>query len=319
MRTVVYAVILASGCYAPTIVPGTPCDIACPTGLSCIDHICREPGYVADAPLPIDSPGLPTDGPAPDGPADLDGDGVLNAADNCPTTANVDQHDEDGDTLGDSCDPCPHLPGTASDSDGDGVGDACDPQPTIAKQIWVMFDPFTTQRAVWDFSTGTTLIADQMKMVGTSANSGFSRLSNQTTGELRIISGGTIASVAGTTPHALSIAFGVNSTGANYHYVQFYDSGVGTGEISISRAQGASFPSLASTSYPGTLPTGAWSLQIDETVSGGMIALTSRLGGTLHPAFSTAAPAHTTGTGVSVLVRNADVRFDYFGIIATIP
>ncbi len=310
---------LASGCYSPTILPGTPCDVACPTGLTCIDHVCREPGHVADAPPLVDGPELPTDGPEPDGPADLDGDGVLNAADNCPTTANVDQHDEDTDAFGDLCDPCPHLAGTASDGDADGVGDACDPQPAIAKQQWVLFDPFTTQRPIWDFSSGTTLIADQMRMVGASPNSGFSRLPNQASGELRIISGGTIASVGGGTPHALSIAFGVNSTGANYHYVQFYDSGPATGEISISRAQGTSYPSLAITSYVGILPTGAWSMQIDESVSAGRIALTSRLGGTAHPTISTAAPAHTTGTGVSVLVRNSDVRFDYFGIIATIP
>ena len=36
---------------------------------------------------------------------DIDNDGVLNAQDNCPTVANRDQRDDDGDGIGDVCDP----------------------------------------------------------------------------------------------------------------------------------------------------------------------------------------------------------------------
>ncbi len=71
---------------------------------------------------------------------DIDGDTVLNAADNCPTVPNPSQADTDGDGLGNACDPdidgdtipnaadnCPTAanPGQA-DRDGDGAGDACD-------------------------------------------------------------------------------------------------------------------------------------------------------------------------------------------------
>ena len=39
-------------------------------------------------------------------PADSDGDGVPDIADNCPGTANPGQADGDGDTVGDDCDNC---------------------------------------------------------------------------------------------------------------------------------------------------------------------------------------------------------------------
>jgi hypothetical protein len=58
---------------------------------------------------------------------DFDDDGILNAADNCPTTYNPDQEDTDRDAVGDSCDNCiyVHNPDQADD-DGDGTGDECE-------------------------------------------------------------------------------------------------------------------------------------------------------------------------------------------------
>jgi hypothetical protein len=52
-------------------------------------------------------------------------------------------HDEDGDGLIDTLDPCPYTAGDAADADGDGVGDACDPHPLEPIDHWTLFSPCT--------------------------------------------------------------------------------------------------------------------------------------------------------------------------------
>ena len=73
-------------------------------------------------------------------PPDQDGDGIIDAEDNCPEVANPEQENFDGDALGDVCDDdrdgdmiedsidnCPLLPNAEqADLDGDGLGDLCD-------------------------------------------------------------------------------------------------------------------------------------------------------------------------------------------------
>ncbi|HKY63288.1 MAG TPA: Calx-beta domain-containing protein [bacterium] len=93
----------------------------------------------------------PTPSPTPQ-PGDIDGDGVPDGEDNCPTVINPEQVDSDGNGIGDACeaiieppfhdddgdgvdgsiDNCPSAANPDQiDTDDDGLGDACDALPTV--------------------------------------------------------------------------------------------------------------------------------------------------------------------------------------------
>jgi hypothetical protein len=106
-----------------------------------------------------------------DAPADSDGDGVLDSADNCPSVPNPDQYDEDGDGIGDACDPCPMVAGDATDSDGDGVGDACDPNPNTPGEKLALFETFrapptgASMAGNWTFANGVATVTSGTDVV----------------------------------------------------------------------------------------------------------------------------------------------------------
>ncbi|RME20293.1 MAG: hypothetical protein D6806_16665, partial [Deltaproteobacteria bacterium] len=66
----------------------------------------------------------------PLGCPDGDGDGVCDAADNCPSVQNPAQLDTDLDGVGDACDNCPSVANPGQENaDSDAAGDACDGCP----------------------------------------------------------------------------------------------------------------------------------------------------------------------------------------------
>ncbi len=297
---------LAAGCYSPAYQAGSACDSVCPGDLVCIENVCREPGFVpADAAIDvaIDAP-----------PIDTDGDSRFDFEDNCPTAPNMDQHDEDGDDLGDECDPCPHLSGTAADADGDGVGDACDPQPALAKQTIVFFDPFKSTRPEWTLDPEYSRMGDQLRLTGTD---GTARVAVPT-GELRIVTGGTVQQLGASMPRSLSLGFGYNDSGSDYYYGNFYENGGGT-SISVTRADSGSYTPVAGTGIAGSFPIGAFIMQVDESVSSQQLSIVGTLGGTSYPiqAGTAGTPPLVANDFIAIYARNAEFRFDYFLVIET--
>ncbi len=71
------------------------------------------------------------------GEFDLDADGVINPADNCPETPNAAQGDSDGDDLGDVCDPYPFEADNlqACLNDGDGLREIVDEQSDTITEL----------------------------------------------------------------------------------------------------------------------------------------------------------------------------------------
>jgi hypothetical protein len=136
-----WVVTCLAACYSPHAETGAPCSPAapaCPSGQQCVtsgsgafcETMAQDAGIdVCACDAPIDST------------TDRDGDGVLDAVDNCPDIANADQADEDTDGMGDVCDPCPPSANNV-DADADGVADDCDPHPNVAGDQIVLFEGF---------------------------------------------------------------------------------------------------------------------------------------------------------------------------------
>jgi hypothetical protein len=101
-----------------------------------------------------------------DGPSsDLDGDGIPNTTDNCPTVANPDQHDEDVDGIGNACDNCPATANPSqANADSDGVGDACDPEPGAPDHI-ALFEGFDGPLTGWVLDPDVTVSGGKLHAV----------------------------------------------------------------------------------------------------------------------------------------------------------
>jgi hypothetical protein len=89
---------------------------------------------------------IPADG-------DLDGDGIPNSMDLCDHVPGG-LYDEDGDGIGDECDPCPIAPPPPTpDPDGDAVDRPCDPDPSTPGDQIIAFSGFHDLPAAWTPAT----------------------------------------------------------------------------------------------------------------------------------------------------------------------
>jgi hypothetical protein len=193
------AVCAVAGCYAPVLPSGAPCASAessqrCPTGLICVTsgsvEVCEPPGAVG-----VDAEVI--DGPPDVAPIDSDGDGILDPDDNCPFIANADQADEDGDHLGDACDPCPPF-ADSTDSDHDGVPDACDPNPLVAGDSIVAFAGFMAKPAGWTTTGSVTFSGGKAVMVGSETTAATLVIASNAAAHSTIVASFTLTAITST-------------------------------------------------------------------------------------------------------------------------
>jgi hypothetical protein len=77
--------------------------------------------------------------------SDIDGDGVCDENDICPSAFDDMQLDSDGDGIGDACDNCPNVANPLQeDGDGDGFGEVCDNCPGLYN-AWFSETPWPIQ------------------------------------------------------------------------------------------------------------------------------------------------------------------------------
>jgi len=95
--------------------------------------------------------------------ADADVDGIEDSADNCPTVANVDQANYDGDSQGDACD---------ADDDNDGVNDDVDANPNSNMAPTVSINGCNSGAANVVFPSGLTLM-DRLALISAKNHGDF--------------------------------------------------------------------------------------------------------------------------------------------------
>lgn len=196
---------------------------------------------------------------------DADGDGIPDAVDNCPATANVDQADLDGDNIGDICDDdrdgdtilngvdnCPDTANTdQNDADGDGIGDLCDIECFDFDSTNVPLDiPDNTPSGV----NSSTLVneAATVNSVTVSLN-----ITHTFVGDLTI----TLTSPAGTTVVLVSE---VGGGGDNYTNTVFDDSATTSIELGTAPFTGTFQPQGSLSDFMGEPSGGEWLLNVAD-------------------------------------------------------
>ncbi|MBP6629250.1 MAG: hypothetical protein KBG28_17005 [Kofleriaceae bacterium] len=303
------AVALAgAGCFDGTA--GLPCGPAlpCPVDQACVAGTCQA-GSSTDA-GGIDTGGSVDGGPMPGpdaGPdADDDADGIRNGADNCPARANPDQHDEDLDTLGDRCDPCP-WDGTDSDeadADGDGLTGTCDPSEGADHDLAV-FVPFTGPVAGVTMASGSTFEGDHLRV---DARAGFRWVSvASATGDDTLTLGFELLSIAPTSARQLYLE--VSRVGLDGVYCELY-AGVASPQAKFALVNRAGGTAADLAMLPVDIVPGSYVMTFHASASADRAScdLPAAPG---SPGLSSAAPDLRPGTEIYVGLNGIEARLTF--------
>lgn len=217
-------------------------------------------------------------------------------------------HDEDGDGIPDSSDPCPHIAGTAADSDGDGVGDDCDLHPTTATEHWVLFATMQPGDTAFDDLAGIGQEADAVRSASDSSPVLTMNLTN-----VRIDMAWDVHAVVGTGQHQIAYGIDQDATSGVYYFGELNDNSMGFHDAAI-----VSFDSTAGYQQldqqdPGAFHAGSGFTRLD---TGPTHQLITGWTGEMYT-LNAATPAYAGGTYIRFAFNGLDVSIRYLAIIAT--
>jgi hypothetical protein len=221
-------------------------------------------------------------------------------------------HDEDGDSIPDAVDTCPHDPTPTADSDGDGVGDVCDPNPAQGTEHWALFATMQAGDVPFSNVTGTTQDADALHVAAMNQDLPLTRVITTTT---RIQLGFEIRGLFGTGQR--QIAFGVERGAEPYYFIELNDNGGGAdlGIVSYDATNG--YVQL-DTDPVTSMHAGRGFLRLDAV--GGTSPTYTTVGGWLGELYTATAatPAYDGGIAIRTGYNGLDVVIEYLAIIETL-
>lgn len=219
-------------------------------------------------------------------------------------------HDEDGDGIPDSIDPCPHVAiGGMTDTDGDGVGDACDPNPTTPTEFWVRFATMQAGDTAFDDVSGALQEADSIRWVGS-----VSPVMTINLQKARIDIGWTANAVVGPAQH--QVAFGVdNAAATEYYFNELNDNGMGFHDAAIVSYDNANGYRQLALMDPGAFHAGSGYSRYDVGITANA-NLETGWTGQLYD-LTAATPGYIGGTDIRFAFNGLDLSIRYLAIIGS--
>ena len=223
-------------------------------------------------------------------------------------------HDEDGDGIADSEDPCPHIAGDRADADGDGVGDACDPNPNTPTESWISFSTMQPGDQPLDDPTGFDQQPDSLHIAGT-----VMPKITRTLGTVRFDIGVDIHGIVGDPMIQHQIAAGIDNSAADAYYFGELNFNFGVGDVSVDSYDNTNgYKLLDPKSLPG-IHSGAATFRLDAIAGiNAQHVLVTGWPGELYTSMA-ATPAFSGGTDLRMAINNLDLDIRYIALIGTSP
>jgi hypothetical protein len=216
-------------------------------------------------------------------------------------------HDEDGDGIIDTSDPCPHVAGDTTDGDGDGVGDACDPNPGTFGERFLAFSTLQFGDSAFGSLEGWDQEADAVHYADTGTTLFFA----QPVTNVVIEVGFEIRALIGAGQH--QVAAQIERTAQPFYFVELNENGAtrDVGVISYDSTNGYLF---LDTSAHNGMHTGRGLLRYGANGATHEESIVAGWTDELYTA-NAPTPAYTGGTTTRITFNGVDIALLYFVVI----